>query len=100
MAIGYNGANNQIGIAGAQYDANGNLTANGSGGSYSYDAENRMSFFSSSGSGSLTFAYDSQNKRILNWTGSTDKNGNASGYTIYYYGVKGERLGVYNFVVG
>jgi RHS repeat-associated protein len=36
----------------------------------------------------------------MNWTGSTDQNGNASGYTVYYYGVKGERLGVYNFTVG
>ena len=29
-----------------------------------------------------------------------DQNGHASGYTIYYYGARGERLGVFNFTVG
>jgi hypothetical protein len=96
---GYNDANNQITVAGSQYDANGNLTAM-SGVSYTYDPENRMSGVSSVSNGSATYGYDSQNKRIWNWTGSTDQYGNASGYTIYYYGVKGERLGVYNFIVG
>jgi len=86
-------------MTGAQYDANGNLTAV-SGASYTYDAENRMSAVAVVGDGGATYGYDSQNKRIMNWTGSTDQNGNASGYTIYYYGVKGERLGVYNFTVG
>jgi RHS repeat-associated protein len=98
LPIGAN-SNNQITIPGSQYDANGNLTAQ-SGVSYTYDAENHMTNFGSVSNGNRTFAYDSQNKRILNWTGSTDQNGNASGYTVYYYGVKGERLGVYNFTVG
>jgi len=93
---GYNGANNRITINGSQYDGNGNLTANGSGGSYTYVPENRMIGVSVANNGSATYGYDSQNKRIFSWTGSTDQNGNASGYTIYYYGVKGERLGVYN----
>ncbi len=99
VPIGVNPTNNQITDGAPQYDANGNLTAQ-SGVSYTYDPENRMSYFSSVSNGNRTFGYDSQNKRILNWSGSTDQNGNASGYTVYYYGVKGERLGVYNFMVG
>jgi RHS repeat-associated protein len=99
VPIGVNPTNNQITDGAPQYDANGNLTAQ-TGVSYTYDAENRMTNFGSVNNGARTFAYDSQNKRILNWTGSTDQNGNASGYTVYYYGVKGERLGVYNFTVG
>ncbi len=96
VPIGVNPTNNQITDGAPQYDANGNLTAQ-SGVSYTYDPENRMTYFSSVSNGNRTFGYDSQNKRILNWTGSTDQYGNASGYTVYYYGVKGERLGVYNF---
>jgi RHS repeat-associated protein len=98
--IGYNDANNRIGIAGAQYEANGNLLASGLGVlSYIYDAENRMTQAISTSNGTLNSGYDSQNKRIWTWAGSTDSNGNASGYTIYYYGVKGERLGQYNVMV-
>jgi hypothetical protein len=68
---GYNGANNRITINGSQYDGNGNLTANGSGGSYTYVPENRMIGVSVANNGSATYGYDSQNKRIFSWTGST-----------------------------
>jgi RHS repeat-associated protein len=51
--------------------------------------------------GYAMYGYDAQNKRIWNWTGSTDQYGkNVSGYSVYYYGIKGERLGLYNFIVG
>jgi hypothetical protein len=100
LGIATSGTNNQITNLGASYDANGNLEAT-SGASYTYDAENRMIGVSALGNGSATYGYDSQNKRIWNWSGSTDQYGkNASGYSVYYHGVKGERLRVYNFIVG
>jgi RHS repeat-associated protein len=78
-------SNNQI--VGQSYDSNGNQ-ASGPLGSVSYDAENRIASVSSAGA---QYAYDSQNKRI--WS-STLSNGNLT-QTFYYYGVNGQKLGIY-----
>jgi hypothetical protein len=97
--IGYDPTNNQIGAVGRKYDANGNMLASGlDANAYGYDAENRM-IQALSSTANMSFAYDSRNKRIFASGGSTDGHGHLSGYTVYYYGVKGERLGQYNLVV-
>ena len=73
-------ANNQI--VGAGYDANGNY-----GGPGGYDIENRFI-------NGYAYAYDPRNKLVWR-TGTYDSYGNATGYQIYFYGVDGKRLGVY-----
>jgi RHS repeat-associated protein len=74
-------------IVGQSYDSNGNQTS-GPLGSVSYDAENRIASVSSAG---VQYAYDSRNKRI--WS-STLSGGNLT-QTFYYYGIDGQKLGIY-----
>ena len=78
-----NAATNQI--VGATYDANGNQTS-GIHGTAAYDAENRIVL-----ANSVSYAYDSRNKRI--WS-ATVSGGNLI-QTVYFYGVDGQLLGTY-----
>jgi RHS repeat-associated protein len=70
-----------------------------------YDAENRLTSQSMTnppqGTPSYTYAYDGKNKRIWSWTGSLDPYGwlNASGYSMFLYGLGGQRLGTYQINV-
>src|SRR5271154_864006 len=77
-----NTANNQI--VGVTYDANGNQLTGGDG----YDAENRLATATGT-----QYGYDSRNKRV--WSGLTS--GSSVTQTVYFYGVGGQRLGVYSF---
>ena len=93
-----NGTTNQISSAnGAAYDSNGNMTSYPTG-TYLYDAENRMNYATSMSS-VVNYGYDSQNKRTWVWSGSNDTNGNATNYTVAFYGVNGQRLGRYGVTV-
>src|ERR1035441_182418 len=78
-----NAANNWI--VGVNYDANGNQTTGG----YGYDAENRL--VTATG---IQYGYDSRNKRV--WSGVMS--GSTVTQTVYFYGVGGQRLGIYSFV--
>jgi RHS repeat-associated protein len=78
-----NTANNQI--VGVTYDANGNQLSGG----YGYDAENRMATATG-----IQYGYDSRNKRV--WSGAAS--GSSVTQTVYFYGVGGQRLGIYSFV--
>ena len=69
-------------IVGSGIDANGNY-----GGPGGYDIENRFI-------NGYTYAYDPWNKLVWR-TGTYDSYGNATNYLIYFYGVDGKRLGVY-----
>jgi RHS repeat-associated protein len=86
---------NRIQTNGAGYDANGNLTAYGTGGFaavYAYDAENRLGSATVSGT-TYGYAYDSSNQRVFSATLS------GSSYTnelIYFYGADGEKLGIWS----
>ena len=75
-----NAATNQI--VGVTYDANGNQLSGG----YGYDAENRMATATG-----IQYGYDSRNKRV--WSGVTS--GSSVTQTMYFYGVGGQRLGIY-----
>jgi RHS repeat-associated protein len=77
-----NAATNQI--VGVTYDANGNQLSGG----YGYDAENRMATATG-----IQYGYDSRNKRV--WSGLTS--GSSVTQTVYFYGVDGQRLGIYSF---
>src|SRR5271156_2900254 len=77
-----NAATNQI--VGVTYDANGNQLSGG----YGYDAENRL--LTAAG---IQYGYDSRNKRV--WSGATS--GSSVTQTVYFYGVGGQRLGIYSF---
>jgi YD repeat-containing protein len=77
-----NAATNQI--VGVTYDANGNQLSGG----YGYDAENRMATATG-----IQYGYDSRNKRV--WSGLTS--GSTVTQTVYFYGVDGQRLGIYSF---
>jgi RHS repeat-associated protein len=77
-------ATNRLSGSGIAYDANGNLTQNGS--LYmSYDVDNRLA---SVNAGSEYYGYAPDNKRV--WK---KKPGGAEEY--YFYGVTGQRLGTY-----
>jgi RHS repeat-associated protein len=86
---------NRIQTNGAGYDANGNLTAYGTGGfaaAYAYDVENRLGSATVSGT-TYGYAYDSLNQRVFSATLS------GSSYTnelIYFYGADGKKLGVWS----
>jgi RHS repeat-associated protein len=77
-----NAATNQI--VGVTYDANGNQLTGG----YGYDAENRLATATG-----IQYGYDSRNKRV--WSGATS--GSSVTQTVYFYGVGGQRLGIYSF---
>ena len=97
MAV--NPANNQIqGVYGLSYDANGNTISqynNGMTYGLTYDAQNRMTAETWDGTAYASYAYDAQNRRIWNWPGSTDSNGNTTNYTVNFYSASGQKLGAY-----
>ncbi len=79
-----------------QYDANGNMTAMAGNVSLGYDSENRLVQWINYNSGtSARHGYDSQNKRVWVWSGGADQWGNPNSYQVYFYGLNGKRLGVY-----
>ena len=83
---------------GAGYDANGNLSANGTGSyavSYSYDIENRMSAAGSGGVTQAVFGYDQGNQRVYQGTYNTST-AVYSNEQIYFYGADGKKLAVYS----
>jgi RHS repeat-associated protein len=81
-------------------DANGNVTAV-YGSTYSYDVENRMYEYTpptSYGIAPSYYAYDTQNRRVWQWNGSTyasPYSTTPNSYTVYFYGVNGKRLAAY-----
>jgi YD repeat-containing protein len=77
-----NPATNQL--VNVTYDADGNQLY----GLYSYDAENRLAL-----APGIQYGYDSRNKRV--WSGTTS--GSTITQTVYFYGVDGQRLGIYSF---
>jgi RHS repeat-associated protein len=86
---------NRIQTNGAGYDANGNLTAYGTGGFaavYAYDVENRLGSATVSGT-TYGYGYDGTNRRVFTGTVS------GTSYTnelIYFYGADGKKLGVWS----
>ena len=91
LSVTVNPANNQIqGVSGLSYDANGNQSVASGGG---YDAENRFVGYYDNGN---QYAYDAQNRRIWNWSGTLDTYGNATSYTLIAYSPSGQRLGAYS----
>jgi RHS repeat-associated protein len=98
MSISVNTANNQIQGIGLGYDANGNTTTNFNGGvsnTLTYDAENRVSTYQPYIGLTTSYAYDTQNRRIWSWPGTTDTWGNVSGYTVNIYTPSGQKLAAY-----
>jgi YD repeat-containing protein len=69
-----NQQNEITGISGAgavTYDANGNLTADGSGNTYIYDAWNRLVAVKNNGTTVASYSYDGLGRRITETHGST-----------------------------
>ena len=58
---------NRISGSGVQYDALGNVTNDGLGNAYTYDAENRLIKVVNSG-GTFNYAYDAEGRRVSNGT--------------------------------
>ncbi len=85
-AYSVNSANNRLAGGSIVYDANGNMTTDQNGATYTYDVANRMVSAVVSG-GTETYAYDAENKRISKISAS-------GGQTIYIYGAFGEKLAV------
>ena len=93
MSVSVNPATNQIeAVDGYTYDANGNMSLASAG--LTYDVENHVSIANSAGS-NITYAYDSQNRRVWSWPGSEDLLGNTIGYTLNMYSPTGQKLGAY-----
>ena len=61
-------ANNRISGSGVLYDAAGNITNDGLGNTYTYDAENRL--ITVSGAGSASYVYDAMGRRVQTTVGS------------------------------
>ncbi len=81
-------------------DLNGNVTGT-QGSAYVYDVENRMyEYYSTTGTGVAPayYAYDTQNRRVWQWNGSTyasPYSTTPNSYTVYFYGVNGKQLAAY-----
>ena len=95
LSVSINPANNQLeGVSGYTYDANGNMSLGT--GTLAYDVENRISV-AASGASTVSYAYDSQNRRVWSWPGTKDSLGNVTGYTLNMYSPTGQKLGAYTF---
>ncbi len=95
MSVSLNPATNQIeAVDGYTYDANGNMSLASAG--LTYDVENHVSIANAAGS-NITYAYDSQNRRVWSWPGTQDSMGNTTGYTLNMYTPTGQKLGAYKF---
>ena len=97
-----NAATNRITSNGAVYDANGNMTANGSPGqvtSFGYDEANRLSGVTPPGNptnnSQATYAYDAANQRVFALIPTTVNSVYTANYYIYFYGADGKKLGVW-----
>ena len=98
LSVSINPANNQLeGVSGYTYDANGNMSLGA--GTLAYDVENRISV-AASGASTVSYAYDSQNRRVWSWPGTKDSLGNVTGYTLNLYSPTGLKLGAYTFAPG
>jgi RHS repeat-associated protein len=84
--ITVNAANNRL--SSASYDANGNMTS-GSGAAMVYDEANRISSAAAVSGGIEYYGYTADNKRFYKCTASGAEE-------ITFYGVRGEKLGVYS----
>ena len=90
-----NPSTNQITSNGAQYDANGNLTAYSGAGTYSYDIPNRMINVIPAIGGSAAYLYDPSNQRVY----SKVTAGSTTTEQIYFYGADGRKLQVWSLTV-
>ena len=79
-------------LANAYYDLNGNMTS-GAGGTFTYDASNRVTTVTETSGGETFYGYDASNKRIY----ERDPN---LGEVFIFFGAKGEKLGRYGIVSG
>lgn len=83
----FNTSTNQIQTPGTIYDASGNQTNDGHGGSYSYDAENYMTSCTVN-SVSSSYAYDGNEGRVIKTVGSASP-------TILVYDIQGRLVAEY-----
>jgi YD repeat-containing protein len=85
-SIAVNGATNRL--SSSSYDGNGNMTS-GVGATFAYDEANRIASATEVSGGTEYYGYAPDNKRIyrLKTNGFTEE--------LTFYGVQGERLGVY-----
>jgi RHS repeat-associated protein len=74
------GANNRLTATGFTYDAAGNMIASPGPSTYVYDAENHLTS-TATPSGSATYTYDGDGKRVMKSTG-----------TLYWYGASSDAL--------
>jgi RHS repeat-associated protein len=88
-SIAVNTATNQL--TNAIYDGNGNMTS-GAGATITYDEANRMITAQEVSGGMAYYGYDAGNKMVYRNT--------SSGPQIIFYGVHGEKLGVYSIQYG
>ena len=93
-----------VGGSTLSYDANGNLTGDGNGGSYTYDAQNRL-VQASVGGIVTTFAYDSRNRVVQRtdngvvqnltyngWNLIEERDGTGALQQVYVHGAKVDEL--------
>jgi hypothetical protein len=85
LSAGVN-SNNQLTSTGYSYDSAGNMTAEGSSYSYSFDAENRLTTASGGGvsGGPYTYVYDGNSLRV--------KKSNSAGGTLYWRSLSGNAI--------
>lgn len=82
---------NRISQSGYNYDANGNVTVDGSGNQFSYDAENHQKEVKDSSNNSLgTYIYDGDGRRVKKVAGSET--------TIFVYDAGGQMVAEYSTV--
>jgi len=84
LSVTVNASTNQITTSGFAYDSDGNMTQDGSGYTYTYDAENRLTQASGMSGGPWSYTYDGNNLRV--------KKANAPGGTLYWRSFWGDAL--------
>jgi RHS repeat-associated protein len=84
------------GSSNASYDTGGNQTFNnGTGNAFAYDAENRMVTANMAGTGSVTYVYDGEGRRVQkSWSAGTCTGGTCS--TTYVYDAMGDLAAEYS----
>lgn len=71
LSVAANSSTNRITTSGYQYDSDGDMTADGSGYTYSFDAENRMASATGMSGGPYCYTYDGNGMRVEKANGNT-----------------------------